>query len=519
MTIGGDNIRERDPRRFQHKIFTERMNLCGRELPNGLHYHPHSHTVAAYEKLVFIDLETTGANPLHDRITEIGIVEVGEGKTSHWSSLVNPEMPIPAFIQTLTGISNDMVATAPTFPQIARTLLERLEGSLFIAHNARFDYGFLRNAFKELGYGLRCDVLCTVKLSRKLFPAEAKHNLDALIARHGLHPSGRHRALADAEVLWQFWNTLQASIPAQTFADTLKVLLQRPSMPANLPHDSLDDIPDTPGVYLFYAENDSPLYVGKSIHLRQRVMSHFNADHRLYKDMRISHQIHRLEWRETAGEIGALLLEAQLIKDLQPVHNRVLRRQRELCAWQLRPAAQGHLQPVLTYASEQDFGGASNLYGLFGSRRKAEDMLRGLAESHQLCLAMLGLENRIKADKPCFAYQLRRCHGACVGHEPAAAHQARLEEALRKLTIKTWPYAGAIGLIEPGATGHKDIHVVHNWCYLGSVRTKRDANAMLKKAPRRPAFDADTYKILVKALERKTLQVIDLQLAPMSLAA
>jgi DNA polymerase III subunit epsilon len=475
--------------------------------------------VAHYDKLVFIDLETSGPNPLFDRITEVGIVEVSDGKTSHWSSLVNPEMPIPAFIQALTGISNAMVENAPTFPQIAKTLLERLEGSLFIAHNARFDYGFLRNAFKDLGYSLRCDVLCTVKLSRKLFPEEAKHNLDALIARHQLQPSGRHRALADAEVLWQLWRKLQESVPAQTFTDTLNLLLQRPSMPSNLPHDCLDDIPDTPGVYLFYGENELPLYVGKSIHLRQRVMSHFNADHRLYKDMRISHQIHRLEWRETAGEIGALLLEAQLIKELQPIHNRVLRRQRELCAWQLRPGANGHLQPVLTYASEQDFGGAPGLYGLFSSRRKAEDMLRGLAETHQLCLATLGLENRIKADKPCFAYQLHRCLGACIGHEPAHAHQARLEAALHKLKIRTWPYVGAIGLVEAGSDRRKDIHVVHNWCYLGTVRTKREVNALLKKAPNRPGFDADTYRILVKAVEKQILQTIELSNAGMSLAA
>lgn len=475
--------------------------------------------MAHYDKLVFLDLETTGPNPLHDRITEIGIVEVSKGSVSHWSTLVNPEMPIPAFIQKLTGISNGMVAEAPRFPQIARTVLEKLEGSLFIAHNARFDYGFLRNAFKDLGYALRCDVLCTVKLSRKLFPEEAKHNLDALIARHGLRPSARHRALADAEVLWQLWNTLQASVPAQIFADTLRLLLQKPSMPANLPHHSVDDIPDTPGVYLFYGENELPLYVGKSIHLRQRVMSHFQADHRLYKDMRISHQIHRLEWRETAGEIGALLLEAQLIKELQPIHNRVLRRQRELCAWQLQSGAGGHRQPVLTYASEQDFGGASGLYGLFSSRRKAEEVLRSLAESHQLCLAMLGLENRVKADKPCFGFQLHRCLGACAGHEPVEQHQARLEAALHKLRIKTWPYAGAIGLIEPGTNRRRDIHVVHNWCYLGTVRTKRELSALLKKAPPRPAFDADTYKILVRALERKILQAIDMGNTGMPMAA
>jgi DNA polymerase-3 subunit epsilon len=453
-----------------------------------------------YGKLVFIDLETTGANPALDRITEIGIVEVNAGQVNRWSTLVNPEISIPPFIQNLTGITNEMVQDAPTFDTLVDDLLARLEGGLFIAHNARFDYGFLRNAFKQAGRTLRSEVLCTVKLSRKLFPEEAKHNLDVLITRHNLAADARHRALADADLLWQFWSKMQLEIVPEKFDETVQLLLQRPSIPTNLDSDALDDIPDTPGVYLFYGENDVPLYVGKSIHLRQRVLSHFNADHRLYKDMRISHQIHRLEWRETAGEVGALLLEAQLVKDMQPIHNRQLRRQRELCAWQLRPSPEGHLQPVLTYASEQDFGQADRLYGLFRSRRKAETMLRELAEAHQLCLVTLGLETRTQANKPCFAHQLRRCKGACIGSEPVAMHQARLEAALASLKVKTWPYPAAVGLIETGANGRQDVHVVHNWCCLGTARSEKELRNLLTEMPERPAFDLDTYKILVRAL-------------------
>jgi DNA polymerase-3 subunit epsilon len=461
-----------------------------------------------YGKLVFIDLETTGANAAGDRITEIGIVTVDtDGSVTRWATLVNPERPIPPFIQGLTGINDAMVQHAPVFQTLADDLLVRLQDGLFIAHNARFDYGFLRNAFQEAGHSLRCDVLCTVKLSRKLFPAEAKHNLDALIARHALAPDGRHRALADADLLWQLWTKLRVEIPAGVFDEAVQAQLQRPSMPANLAPNALDGIPDGPGVYLFYGENDAALYVGKSVHLRQRVLSHFNADHRLYKDMRLSHQIHRLEWRETAGETGALLLEAQLIKQFQPVHNRVLRRQKELCAWQLRTVAAGHLAPVLTYASEQDFGGADGLYGLFGSKRKAESTLREMAETHQLCLAMLGLESRAQTDKPCFGYQLHRCHGACIGEEPMILHQARLEAALAGLRIKTWPYAGAVGLIESGDGGRCDVHVVNNWCYLGTAHSEDALWSLLNEAPARPAFDLDSYKILTRALARRQLKV------------
>lgn len=148
-------------------------------------------------QLAFIDLETTGANPAIDRITEIGLIEVVDGEISTWSTLVNPERAIPQFIQQLTGIRDEMVADAPTFAEVAGELRGRLHGKLFIAHNARFDYGFVKNEFQRLGQRFQADVLCTVRLSRKLFPEHHKHNLDSLIVRHGLEAGGRRRALAD----------------------------------------------------------------------------------------------------------------------------------------------------------------------------------------------------------------------------------------------------------------------------------------------------------------------------------
>jgi DNA polymerase-3 subunit epsilon len=461
-----------------------------------------------FDKLVFVDLETTGTNPVADRITEIGLVEVdAAGNATSWSSLVNPEVPIPSFIQGLTGISNAMVAGAPTFAELAPALHDRLQGALFIAHNARFDYGFLRNAFSEAGLPYKADVLCTVKLSRALYPTERKHNLDTLIERHALKADARHRALADADLLWQLWQKLTATLPADTFSAALAALLQRPSLPSHLPTTALDDIPDTPGVYLFYGENDLPLYVGKSVRLRQRVLSHFNADHKLYKDMRLSQQLHRIEVRETAGEIGALLLEAQLVKDLQPVHNRLLRRQGELCAWRLHEDEQGHTLPALTYASEQDFGRADRLYGLFSSKRKAEAALRELAELHQLCLVQLGLEKRSAPNKPCFGLQLKRCKGACIGKEAASFHHARLEAALASLRVKTWPHPGAVGLVERLGSERTDVHVVSNWCYLGTARSDEELRMLLDHAPTRPAFDLDTYKILSRVILRGVVEL------------
>lgn len=192
-----------------------------------------------HEKLIFVDLETTGANLLNDRITEIGIVTVSaDGSIDRWSTFVNPGRPIPEFIQGLTGISDEMVETAPAFEILADAVRARLEDGLFIAHNARFDYGFLHHAFARSGHALRSEMLCTVKLSRALFPAEKKHNLDTLITRHDLIPEARHRALADADLLWQLWRKLSTNIPHEVFSKAVQTLRQQPNLPVPTASDS-----------------------------------------------------------------------------------------------------------------------------------------------------------------------------------------------------------------------------------------------------------------------------------------
>lgn len=450
-----------------------------------------------YRKLVFIDLETTGPNPATDRITEIGIVEVTAAGVQRWSTLVNPGVPIPPFIQNLTGITDDMVRGAPSFASVKDELLQRLEGGLFIAHNARFDYGFLRYEFKRHGMRLQREVLCTVKLSRKLFPDEIRHSLDALIERHGLTVEGRHRALADAELIWQFWDKLQATVPQDLLLGATQQLLQRPNLPAHLDVDALEDLPDAPGVYAFYGEHDALLFVGKAAHLRQRVLSHFHSDRPSEKDVRLARDIRRLEWHETPGEIGTQLLEAQLRKRLPEQSRR--EREQDLCAWQLRPSEAGDLRPVLVHAAEQDFGRSERLYGLFNTVQKAEMALRALAEQHGLCFALLGLEP-IVPGLPCSARLAHRCRGACVSRESFLAHQARLEHALSALKTEPWPYEGAVALAETGADGRQALHVVDNWCYLGTAWSEPDALGLLERAPAHCAFDPDTYRIASRAL-------------------
>lgn len=447
--------------------------------------------------VVFLDLETTGATATHDRITEVGLIEVHEGRfVREWSSLVNPGISIPPAIQALTGISNAMVKDAPRFEDIAREVYEAIDGRVLIAHNARFDYGFLKNEFKRLGKTFSAPVLCTVKLSRRLFPQHARHNLDSLMMRHGIDCEARHRALGDARVLWQLAQQWRADPGEAAVLEATAKLLKTATVPAGLPDTVFETIPEGPGVYLFYGDNDVPLYVGKSISLRTRVMAHFSGDHRVNKDMRIAAEVKRVDWIETAGELGALIEEARLVKQLSPVHNRQLRRAGELCSWQWNPD-QHTTAPLLVSARDLHGGEFRDLYGLFRSRRAAIEALREIADEHQLCHALLGLEKRAG---PCFAYQIRRCRGACAGVETPREHALRLAAALAALRVRAWPFPGRIGIRETAADGERcELHVLDQWCHLGTVRSEEELHALQDGAPR-PLFDFDTYKILSRYL-------------------
>ena len=448
--------------------------------------------------LAFVDLETTGATATADRITEIGIIGVDpDGSVREWQQLVNPESRIPPFIEQLTGISNDMVADAPTFAEVAGETLRRLDGRLFVAHNARFDYGFLKNEFKRLGIPFRGPVLCTVKLSRTLYPEFHRHNLDSLVERHGLAAGSRHRALADARLIWQFWQKIQVDRDRPALQAALKKLTARPSLPPHLDPALIDELPDTPGVYLFHGageQGEIPLYVGKAKDIRKRVLAHFSADHASAKEMSLAQQVRRIEWIETAGEIGALLKEAQLVKALLPTHNRQLRRNDEVCTWTLVDEGDGWLRPQLAWARDLEFGVAASCYGLFRSSREATATLRALADAHHLCDILLGLE-KAKPGKPCFGHQVRRCKGTCIGKEPAARHSMRLVGALAALKVAAWPFASP-ALIREG----DEAHVVDGWRYLGTA----DSDEVLREllAGGRPQFDRDTYRILARHVTR-----------------
>lgn len=447
--------------------------------------------IEQYAKLVFIDLETTGPNPVTDRITEIGIVEVTKAGVRRWSTLVNPQVPIPPFISKLTGITDDMVRDAPAFEAVHEEMLRWLQGGLFIAHNARFDYGFLRHEFKRIGKSFRCEVLCTLKLSRKLFPDVISLGLDALAERHALFTDARHRALGDAELLWQYWQLLERTIPRETLAGTAQQLLQRPNLPAHLDPDLFDDLPDAPGVYVFFGEGDAVLHVARAPQLRQRVLSHFHGERPSNRDIELAREARRLECEETAGDIGAQLLEARLIRQLQPPAGVGRPTEKDICAWRLAGQPDGGFRPLLAYADNPDFGRGEPFYGLFTSRQKAEMALRALAEKHGLALASLGLDEGQSG-----ARMVR----------PAPARD-RMERALSSLPLVSWPYPGPIVAVERNDAGREDMHLIDHWHWLGCTQSIAMIPALLEQAMEHPAFEFDTYRIVSRAIAQGKLEI------------
>jgi DNA polymerase-3 subunit epsilon len=455
--------------------------------------------------LVFVDLETTGGNAAHHRITEVAIVRVQNGEVAdEWSSLVNPDCSIPAYIAAFTGISDEMVAGAPRFAQIATEVRRRLQDAVFVAHNARFDYSFLRSEFRRLDLPFSARVLCTVKLSRRLFPEHVRHNLDAVMERHGLTCSARHRALGDAQVLRDFWFKLRREVPETVLNAAAQAVLGAHKLPAHLPADFADDLPEAPGAYRLFGEDDALLYVGRGHALRTRVLAQLAGGKGESGQLSFARQVRRIDWVETAGELGAMLCEAEWIKTQKPPYNRRIKSQAH--SYTLLggavPAAAGRPRPIEAAAVDGvDAADLDRCFGVFHSEKDARKALSDIARAHQLCLKVLGLEDGAGS---CFAFQVARCKGACVGQEPLLLHDLRVRLALSSLKLKPWPFPGRIALREraarsgefPDARG-PDLHVMDHWTYLGTARSEEEL-AVLRAKPACAGFDPDLYKVLVR---------------------
>lgn len=444
--------------------------------------------------LAIVDVETTGSTPNYSRVMEIGILVVEKGKVvDSFKSFINPESRIPPYIESLTGISQKDVEHAPLFDEVKNRVYDMLQGRIFVAHNARFDFGFVKNEFKRVGMDFRAQMLCTVKLSRKLYPHERRHSLDKLIERFGFSCENRHRAFDDAKILWDFLERVQKDIPSDTLAKALESTLRIPTLPKKLNPTLIEGVPQTPGVYIFYSDTGKTLYVGKSIHLRDRILSHFSADHTGGSKMAMCQQIADIEILKTAGELGALLLESHLIKKMQPLFNRRSRSSKRLTVFRKTKTKEGYDTVELDTLAEIKPDDLKNIWGIFRTQKQAKDCLQEKIETYRLCSKLLGLD---KSQGRCFDAQIKKCDGACEGRELPIRYNMRFMEAFNESRIRAWPYPGPVVIQEADESGNEgEAFLVDQWCLVANAKFTEQTQHELTKGPY--VFDYDSYKILL----------------------
>lgn len=449
-------------------------------------------------KLAFVDIETTGTSISRDRAIEIAVLRVENNKlTQEFHSLVNPQVHVSPYIEALTGIKSAELENAPVFEEIASKLQDVLSDCLFISHNVRFDYGFIKNEFSRIGIDFSTSKCCTVRLSRHLFPGDKRHDLDSIVERFGFTCKQRHRALDDAKVIWQFFTSLQSSLPKEHFEKSFNYASKRSSFPILIPQHKLETLPETPGVYIFYGAAAPPdrtgtvLYIGKSINIRERVLSHFTQNDN-QTDLKICRETTDIDTIQTAGELGALIKEAEMIKKLQPVHNRLLRRRKELIVALKKTNTAGYDTVGIDSLPQINIEDLSNVLGIFKSKRQGTKYLADICKKHNLCPKLLGLE---KTRGKCMHAQFGWCRGACIGKEIPVAYNIRLLQAVAKTKIDHWPFDGKITIVERNhAQQTEDSFEINNWCAI---------------TDQGESFDVDMYKILRRYLRcKKNLQNI-----------
>lgn len=379
-------------------------------------------------RYAILDIETTGGNANTDRITEIAIyLHDGERVVDEFVSLINPERRIPPFISRLTGIDDSMVAEAPRFFEVAKDIVKMTEGAVVVAHNAQFDYSFIREEYRSLGFTFSRDYLCTVRLSRKLLPGHRSYSLGNLCERLGITIENRHRAAGDALATVRLFEMLIANDRNGDILKSVKNDYLHLRFPPNIDRSLLDKLPESPGVYYLHNEDGSILYVGKSNNIRKRVLSHFvNKQNR--KALELRNAIHDVTFTETGNELIALLLESDEIKKLQPRFNRAQRRTffRFGIISETTEAGYFRLKPARVNAKDEPLV-------VCGSAEEARTMLERLCRKFQLCQKLCGLYDIQHA---CFQHSIGQCNGACVGKESAEAYNERVESAIASLRLQ-----------------------------------------------------------------------------------
>ena len=404
-----------------------------------------------------VDIETTGGYASGNGITEIAIfLTDGKKVTDSFESLVNPECYIPGFITSLTGITNEMVQDAPTFAELAEEIENFTKDRIFVAHNVNFDYSFVKQEFSALGLKFERKKLCTVRLSRKIVPNLPSYSLGNLCGSLGIKIENRHRAKGDAEATTKLLHLLIKADNENFIDKSLKRSSRETLLPAHLPKEDFEALPEEAGVYYFHDSKGKVIYVGKAINIKKRVVSHFSGKSHSRQSQSFMNEIYGISFELCGNELVALLHESHEIKKYWPAYN-----------WSQKRAAKN--VGIYHYEDRQgyirlDIGTVSNQQEPLISFRyvqDARDFLTNKISEYKLCPKLCGL---YKAPKECADHKIGECNGACINEENADEYNARVNDA-----ISSFMYDSKTFVLK-GKGRSKDEHsivVVERGKYLG----------------------------------------------------
>jgi len=403
-----------------------------------------------------VDIETTGGFAAGNRITEVAVlIHDGQEIVREYSTLLNPMQQIPPYISGLTGITDQMVAEAPLFEDIADELFEILNDKVFIAHNVQFDYSFIKKAFEKAGLNYRAKKLCTVRLTRKAYPGLRSYSLGNLCESLDIPITDRHRAMGDARATTVLFDRILRKKP-EIIQQMLHHRSRENLLPPNLPKEEFDSLPESCGVYYFIDAHGKVIYVGKAVNIRKRIIGHFSGTSKGRRNQYMRNEVHHLSYELTGNELIALVLEAQEIRRLWPKYNQAIKRPSVKWAIYSYEDREGYLRLQIG----KKYRGM-NPVATFNSHSDAWQQLMGKVKEFELCPKLAGIQ---KSQGACYDLATGTCLGACDGLEEVSQYNNRTLEAIESFSLSGQSYA----LIGEGRRfNEKSVLLVEEGAYAG----------------------------------------------------
>jgi DNA polymerase-3 subunit epsilon len=373
-----------------------------------------------------VDIETTGGYAAAHGITEISIhVFDGNKVIEKFETLINPGLPIPRYIQAMTGITDEMVANAPPFEDVASTVHTILSDKIFVAHNVNFDYSFVKGHLEEHGFTLDVKKLCTVRLSRKIFPGFSSYSLGKLCHSLGIRIQNQHRAGGDTEATVKVFKQLLKADKDNFIQKSLQRNSKEFILPPNVPKDHFDQLPYTPGVYYFHDEKGKIIYVGKARNVRYRVNSHFSNNSQGRQKQNFLRHTYSISHQSCATELMACILESTEIKKLWPVFNYSQKGWEDVYGIFAYEDQNGYMRLAIE-KNKKRLVPVCTFHRVIEGHDKMRKMIRDFQLCPKLCFMQTGQEK-------CDGIKEGYCNGACEHKEKPDAYNYRVLEAIESL--------------------------------------------------------------------------------------